>query len=178
MTLIKANVSEPRVNNSIRVPNVKVVTDSGEFLGVMNTKDALALAEQRGLDLVEISPNSDPPVAKVMDFGKYLYEQKRNQREQKKKQRESKNRSSLKEIKVRVNIDDHDISYKNKRIIEFIKEGHRVKVSVLFFGRELTHKELGNDVLAKLLVGVETVGKVDSPAKMEGNNLSTILVSL
>lgn len=107
-----------------------------------------------------------------MDYGKYVYMQKKNQR------KNSSHKNSLKEIKVRVNIADHDISYKRKRIVEFLTAGHKVKITVCFHGRELSHKELGDVVLRKMLDGIEAHGKIESPAKMEGSNLSAIVVSV
>lgn len=161
---------EARVNRKIRAQKLKVVTDSGEFLGILSISDALREAENRGLDLVEISPNSEPPVAKIMDHGKYCYEQKKHLKK-------NVNKSSLKEIKMRVNIQDHDITYKRKKLIEFLQDGHKVKVTVCFFGREISHKELGHSVINRMLSGIEAVGKLEFPPKLEGQNLSTVVVA-
>lgn len=147
------------------------MTDAGEFLGIMPTKDALDLARQKGLDLVEVSANADPPVAKIMDFGKYKYLQKKNSK------KNNSNKGSLKEIQMGVNIEDHDIGYKRKRMLEFLKDGHRVKVTVAYHGREMSHKEIGEAVLQRMLEGIDTFGKIESGPKMEGKHLSAIIVA-
>ena len=161
---------EPRINGKIRASNLRVVTEDGGFLGILSISEALRLAEEKGLDLVEVSANADPPVAKVMDYGKYMYAQKKHQKK-------LVNKTSLKEIQMCVNIQDHDISYKRKRLIEFLQAGHKVKIAVKFRGREISHKELGDSVINRMLEGVEAYGKLEYQPKLEGMVLSTIVVS-
>ena len=164
--------SEPRINRRIRAHKLKVVADDGGFLGILSFDEAMKMAEEKELDLVEVSPNADPPVAKIMDFGKYKYEKKKHQRKN-----AAVNRSCLKELKVRVNIDEHDIVYKKKKMVEMLQAGHKVKVTVCYHGREIRHRELGDAVMAKMLDGVDKYGKAENPPRLEGQNLSVILTS-
>ncbi|HOQ33191.1 MAG TPA: translation initiation factor IF-3 [Candidatus Hydrogenedens sp.] len=136
-----------RVNEEIRAPQVRVIDDKGVQLGIMSKRDALREAEARELDLVEVAPNATPPVCRIMDFGKYRYEQKRRAREAKKKQHVI----VLKEIKLRPKIDKHDFEYKLKHIREFLEEGNKVKVSVVFRGREYEHPEFAYEVLKNII---------------------------
>ncbi len=136
-----------RVNEEIRAPQVRVIDDKGVQLGIMSKRDALREAEARELDLVEVAPNATPPVCRIMDYGKYRYEQKRRAREAKKKQHVI----VLKEIKLRPKIDKHDFEYKLKHIREFLEEGNKVKVSVVFRGREYEHPEFAYEVLKNII---------------------------
>ena len=139
---------------------------------MLSLDEALKLAEEKELDLVEVSPNAEPPVAKIMDFGKYKYEVKKQQRKN-----ASANKSCLKELKVRINIEEHDITYKKKKLAEMLKDGHKVKVTVCYHGREIRHKDLGDAVMKKMLDGIDAYGKMESPPRLEGQNLSVILTS-
>lgn len=159
-----------RINHRIRAREVRVIGPDGAQLGVMDTRRALELAQQHGLDLAEISPNSKPPVCKILDFGKYKYELK------KKAQAAKKNQVivELKEIQFRPQTDDHDIDFKVKHIIRFLGEGNKVKVSVRFRGREAMHADLGFKLLRQIVEMVGTAGAVETPPKMEGKILSMI----
>lgn len=159
-----------RINHRIRAREVRVIGPDGAQLGVMDTRRALELAQQHGLDLAEISPNSKPPVCKILDFGKYKYELK------KKAQAAKKNQVivELKEIQFRPQTDDHDVDFKVKHIIRFLGEGNKVKVSVRFRGREAMHADLGFKLLRQIVEMVGTAGTVETPPKMEGKILSMI----
>lgn len=168
---IKTSNVEPRINGRIRARELKVVNEEGGFLGIVSTAEAFQLAREQGLDLVEISANSSPPVAKIMDYGKYKYMQKKNQK------KNCQNKPSIKDIKMRVNIDDHDLVFKKKKLIELLGDGHTVRVTILFHGRELSHKELGENVIYKVLEGTESYGKITNPPKFEGQNLTATIVA-
>ena len=135
-----------RINDEIRIREVRVTDENGESLGIMQTKDALKLAEDRHLDLVEVAPKARPPVCKIMDFGKYRYEQQKRDKEARKKQKVV----TVKEVKLRPNIEQHDFDVKLKNAQRFIEEGNKVKVTIMFRGRELSHPELGNEVVDKI----------------------------
>ena len=163
-----------RINRQIRAHEVRVIDENGEQRGVMRLFDACALAEEAGLDLVEVSPNANPPVCKILDFGKYRYELE-------KKQRDAKNNQAVvkvKEIRMQPKIDKHDLETKSKFIAEFLGEGNKVKVSVRFRGRELAHTELGKVVLDKILEILSENGvlyNLDKPAFMEGKMMSMLV---
>ena len=139
-------MSGPRYNEFIQSPKVRVIDENGENLGVMYTREAFEQAQEVGLDLVEISPNADPPVAKFLDIGRYKYEAQKKAAEQRKKQKTQ----EIKEIKMRPNIDDHDYDTKMKKVFEFLEEGDKVKVTMRFRGREMAHGELGMAVLRRV----------------------------
>ena len=139
----------------------------------MSIHDALKVASDASLDLVEVAPNSSPPVCKLMDFGRYKYELKKKSSEQKKKQKTI----MLKEIKIRPNIGDGDLDIKIKYIKNFFLEGHKVKVSVNFRGREIVHNSIGKDIMTKILKEVEELAKIDMEPKLEGNNMTMMLSS-
>ncbi len=162
-----------RLNQAIRVKEVRLITDSGDQ-DVVSIEDAIARATQAGMDLVEIAPQATPPVCKIMDYGKYKFEQEKRLKESKKRQKLVK----LKEIRMQPRIEKHDLAFKTKHIIEFLGEGNKVKVTIRFRGRELAHTELGKDVLIKAidLLNDQEVGfNVDIPPKMEGRFMSMIL---
>jgi translation initiation factor IF-3 len=161
-----------RINNNIRVPQVRLVGENIEA-GVYNTQDAIKIAKELLLDLIEISPNANPPVCKISDYNKFLYELKVREREQAKKQRET--NKELKEIRFTSNTDEGDIETKKKKIIEFLKKGHKVKTFIIFKGREITHSERGQILLLKLATDVEEVGKAEYLPKMEGKNMHMII---
>ncbi|MGI6432315.1 MAG: translation initiation factor IF-3 [Sphaerochaetaceae bacterium] len=165
---------ELRVNRQIRSREVFVIDADGNQKGVMNILDALELADAAGLDLVEVSPNANPPVCKVLDFGKYRYEQEKRNREAKKNQVVVK----LKEIRMQPKIDRHDMEFKTKAIADFLSEGNKVKVSVRFRGRELAHTELGKkvlDTILHILSEKEVNYNLDKTAAMEGRMMSMIV---
>lgn len=170
----QARNNEPRINHMIRVPQVRVVRDD-EQLGIMSTEEAKRLAEDNGLDLVEIVANSRPPVCRIMDYNKHKYEQKIKRKEAEKKQRES--QSTLKEIRFRPGIAEHDAETKTNQARKFLEEGYHVQFNLQFKGqRELSHKEQGFNVLNKVIKTLETIATVERYPKMDGNRISCVLV--
>lgn len=159
------------MNEKIRAPRVLVIDNEGNKLGVMMTRDAISLANDRGLDLVEVAPKADPPVARVLDYGKYLYDQKKKQRDSKKKQAQQ----QLKEIKLRTKTEDHDLQTKLKKGKEFLEKGDRVKIRIMYRGREMAHPELGKDVLERVVNELEPYGAPMDRATMQGRNLITVI---
>ena len=160
-----------RINHRIRVPEVRVITDDGEQLGVMQTHEALRLAEERGLDLVEISPRAFPPVCKVMDYGKYKYEQS------KKKQQARKHASTveIKEIKFRPKTEGHDMDFKVKHVRRFLEGGNKVRLAVVFRGREITHPQTGMNVLNRVVEATADIAGVEVTPNMEGRRMVMII---
>jgi translation initiation factor IF-3 len=148
------------------------VTDDGESLGVMDTRDAIQEARRRSLDLVEIAPNAQPPVAKIIDYGKFLYEQKKKAHEAKKKQVTV----QVKEIKFRPGTDDHDYRYRMEHARQWLGEGDKVRAAIAFRGREMTHRELGAKILKKLSEELADIAEVEVAPKMEGYQMFTIFV--
>ena len=151
---------------------MRVVGADGEPLGVMDTRDAVAKARETGLDLVEIAPNAQPPVCRIIDYGKFLYEEKKKQHEQKKKQVTV----TVKEIKFRPGTDDHDYQYRVKRALEWIEDGDKVRAAIAFRGREMSHRELGSKILARLRDDLAAVADVEVSPKMEGYQMFAIFV--
>ena len=162
----------PRVNDAITSNTVLVIDDEGEKRGVMKTEAAIALAEEAGLDLVEVSPNAEPPVCKIMDYGKYKYQAQKKAAEARKKQKVI----EVKEIKLRPGIDTHDYDVKMRAMKRFFEEGDKVKVTMRFRGREMAHTELGFDLLQKVKADTEEIAKVEFEPKMEGRQMIMILV--
>lgn len=161
----------PRINEEIRAREIRVLSADNEQIGIMSSRDALALAEQQQLDLVEISPNAKPPVCRIMNFGKFRYEQQKREKEAKKKQKVI----TLKEVKLRPHIEDHDFYVKMKNASKFLGEGNKVKVTIMFRGRELSHPELGLNVLTRFANELAEVATVEKAAKLEGRNMTMIL---
>ena len=161
----------PRYNEFIQSQKVRVIDENGENLGVMFTREAFEQAQEVGLDLVEISPNADPPVAKFLDIGRFKYEAQKKANEQRKKQKTQ----EIKEIKMRPNIDDHDYGVKMRKIHEFIGEGDKVKVTLRFRGRELAHGELGMQLLQRVQGDVAELAKVEQHPRMEGRQMLMVL---
>ncbi len=161
----------PRANYRIRIPQVRVIGVDGEQLGVLATRDALKMAEQEGLDLVEISPNARPPVCRIMDLGKYKYEQAKSERKARKKQS-----STLKEMRYRPKIDKHDIEFKTRHVYSFLEAGHKVKVYVEFRGREVTHTEFGIRILGQVEELLKGVGVPETRPRMEGRHMTMLFV--
>jgi translation initiation factor IF-3 len=159
------------VNNRIRAPEVRVIDPNGEQLGIFPIREALTTAREMGLDLVEVSPKSKPPVCRIMDYGKYKYEQKKRLQEAKKKQ----SVVHMKEVKLRPKIDEHDFQFKLRHIERFLSEGNKAKITVIFRGRELAHKELGREKLERVAEAVKELGAIDQGPKQEGRNLAMVL---
>jgi len=160
-----------RINEQIRVREIRLIRDEGEHQGIMTTMEALAIAQDLGLDLVEVAPQAVPPVVKILDYGKFKFENEKRVRDSKKKQKLLK----LKEIRMQPKIDDHDLAFKSKHVREFLLEGNKVKVTVRFRGRELAHTELGLDVLKDVLARIEGDYVMDKPPAMEGRFMSMVL---
>ncbi len=167
----KRNEDIARVNRQIRAPQVRVINEQGEMLGVMTVPDAIRKAEEAGLDLVEVSPNAEPPVCKIIDFGKYKYEVQKKKNEAKKKQKVV----TIKEIKLRPNIDPHDLGIKTKQMKGFIEDGDKVKITLRFRGREMAHIELGRALMDKVRDEFGEGARVELPARMEGRQMIMIL---
>ncbi|MBX3243074.1 MAG: translation initiation factor IF-3 [Acidobacteria bacterium] len=161
-----------RTNERIRVPSVRVVTEDGETLGIMDTRDAIREARDRGVDLVEIAPNAKPPVCRLIDYGKFQYEQKKKAHEAKKKQVTV----QVKEIKFRPGTDDHDYGYRMKHARQWLEDGDKVRAAIAFRGREMSHRELGAKILAKLTEDLVDLADVEVAPKMEGYQMFTIFV--
>lgn len=157
----------PRVNDRIRAPEIRLIGAEGENIGVVPPARGLELAEAAGLDLVEISPNAVPPVCKIMDFGKYKYEQQKRESEARKKQKTI----EIKEIKFRPNTDTHDYDVKMRNVVKFLENGDKVKVTLRFRGREMAHQNLGRDLLERVAEDVKDIGKVENMPKMEGRQM-------
>ena len=160
-----------RINERIRVPAVRVVDENGEQLGVMDTRDAIQRARGLGLDLVEVSPNAQPPVCKIIDYGKFQYEAKKRANEQKKKQVTI----TVKEVKFRPSVDDHDYNYRVKHAREWLGDGDKVRAAIAFRGREMAHRELGAKILKRLTQDLADIADVEVAPKMEGYQMFTIL---
>ena len=161
----------PRVNEEIRIPQVRLIDQDGEMQGVLTVREAMQRAFAVGLDLVEISPNADPPVCKILDFGKFKYEQQKKKNEAKKKQKVI----EIKEIKVRPNIDENDYQVKMRAMKSFIEEGDKVKVTLRFRGREMAHQDIGIRVLERIRSEMDVVTKVEQMPKMENRQMVMVL---
>ncbi|RMH46889.1 MAG: translation initiation factor IF-3 [Alphaproteobacteria bacterium] len=157
----------PRVNERIRAPEIRLIGAEGENLGVMSPAEALRLAEEAGLDLVEISPTAKPPVCKIMDYGKFKYEQQKRESEARKKQKTI----EVKEVKFRPNTDKHDYDVKLRNVRRFLENGDKVKVTLRFRGREMAHQNLGRELLERVAADIEDIGKVENMPKMEGRQM-------
>ncbi len=163
----------PRANEDITASEVRVVDAEGEMLGVMPTSRAIELAENQGLDLVEISPNAEPPVCKILDYGKYKYEQQKKAAEARKSQKTV----DVKEVKIRPGIEDHDYQVKMRNARKFLENGDKVKVTMRFRGREMAHQDIGFNLLKRMIEELSDVGKVDLHPKMEGRQIIMVLSS-
>ena len=161
----------PRVNEDIRVAQVRLIDQDGEMQGVMTARDALLRAYAVGMDLLEISPNADPPVCKILDYGKYKYELQKKKNEAKKRQRVI----EIKEIKVRPNIDENDYQVKMRAMKTFIEEGDKVKVTLRFRGREMAHQDIGIKVLERIRAELELTTKVEQMPRMENRQMIMVL---
>jgi len=171
---LKRDDLQVRVNQQIRARQVRVIDENGVQLGIMSPYDALREAEQRGLDLVEVAPTAQPPVCRIMDYGKYRFEQKKRAREARKHQHQI----VIKEIKYRPKIDKHDFETKTAHVREFLGEGNKVRVTIMFRGREMSHPELGREVLRKVVEATAdlTTGEYDvESVPLEGRNMAIVL---
>ncbi len=168
MTISKENL---RINEEIRVREVRVTTAEGEQLGIMQVRDALQMALEQNLDLVEVAPTARPPVCRIMDYGKFKYEQQKRDKEAKKKQKIV----TIKEVKLRPNIEDHDFDVKKKNALRFLEDGDKVKVTIMFRGRELSHPELGRVLLVRMAKELADIANVERDPKLEGKNMIMIL---
>ncbi len=160
-----------RVNQNIQAPQVRVISPEGEQLGIMDVHEALRRAEEFSLDLVEVAPGVDPPVCKIMDYGKFRYEESKKEHERKKKQATV----VIKEIKLRPKTEDHDLQYKVKNLKRFLEEKCKVKVTIMFRGREITHPEMARHLVDRILEMVSDFAEVEQSAKFEGRNMILIL---
>ena len=163
--------SGPRYNEMITAPKVRVIDGEGENLGVLYTREANEQAAEVGLDLVEVSPNADPPVCKFLDVGKFRYEAQKKANAARKSQKTQ----EIKEIKMRPNIDDHDYDVKMRNVVRFIEDGDKVKVTLRFRGRELSHQQLGMNLLKKVQEDVAEVAKIEAYPRMEGRQMLMVL---
>jgi translation initiation factor IF-3 len=163
---------EARVNDRIRVPQVRVIGDDGQQVGVLAVREALALAQSKGLDLVEVSPTARPPVCRIMDYGKFKYEQNLRARKAKKKQHQM----QLKEIKMRPKIDDHDYMFKMRHARDFLSERDKVKFTITFRGREIAHTEIGHQLMRRILAEIHDIALVEAPPRQEGKSLSAVVM--
>jgi len=161
----------PRVNSQIAVPSVRLVDEGGAMVGVVPLREALQMAADVGLDLVEISPNAEPPVCKILDYGKFKYKTQKKKNEARKKQKVI----EVKEIKMRPGIDDHDYDVKMRAIHRFLEEGDKVKVTMRFRGREMAHSQLGMAVLQRVKGDTEAIAKVESEPRFEGRQMVMVL---
>ena len=159
------------INEEIRDREVRVVDQNGEQLGVMSSRDALALAEERQLDLVKIAPQARPPVCKLMDYGKYRFEQSKKEREFRKNQKVI----TVKEVRLSATIEDHDIDVKFKNAVKFLKDGNKVKVTIRFRGRQITHSEICRQVMNEFAERIKEYGTVDKAPQIEGRNMSMFI---
>ncbi len=162
-----------RVNREIQAPRVRVIGEDGRQIGIMPLQEALKLAYEKDLDLVEVAPDSDPPVCRLMDYEKFLYERARRERESRKARRGG----EVKEIRLRPSISEHDLSYRLQDIRDFIKEGNKVRVRVLFKGREIDHPEMALRLLEKIMAGVSDVAKIEQKPESDGRSLVMILAT-
>lgn len=163
----------PRVNEEIRSPTVRLIDQDGEMQGVMTAREAISRAYAVGLDLLEISPNAEPPVCKILDFGKFKYEQQKKKNEARKKQKVI----EIKEIKVRPNIDENDYQVKLRAMKSFIEEGDKVKVTLRFRGREMAHQDIGIKVLERIRGDMEDATKVEQMPRMENRQMIMVLAA-
>jgi len=160
-----------RTNERIRAREIRVIGDEGEQIGIMPPFEALKMAREKNLDLVEISPTAQPPVCRIMDYGKFLYQQEKKEREAKKHQKTI----TVKEVKFRINVDDHDYETKKNHVLRFLDEGDKVKATIFFRGREMTRTGLGREILERLIKDIGDRGLVEFRPRQEGNTLHAIL---
>lgn len=171
MEVLPISSKELQINEQIRDKELRVVDSDGSQLGIMPLKQALELAEQRNLDLVKIAPQAKPPVCKIIDYGKFRFEQSKREKEQRKNQRIV----DIKEVRLSLNIDTHDFETKKNHAVRFISEGNKVKASIRFRGREMGHPELGQEIMERFAQAMSEVANVEKPAKLEGRTMLMFL---
>ncbi len=164
----------PRFNYRINSPEIQVISREGENLGILNLQDAISRAKDQGLDLIEISPNAKPPVCKIMDMGKFKYDQQKKANKAKKKQK----KIELKEIKLRPVTEVHDYTFKIKNAQKFLSKGDKVKFTIRFKGRELQHSNLGNDLMEKIKQDMQSIGKVELQPRFDGKQMIMVIQPL
>ena len=164
----------PKANNRINSPEVQVIASNGENLGILNTNQAIAMAKEEGLDLIEIAPNANPPVCKIIDMGKFKYDAQKKANKAKKKQK----KIELKEIKLRPVTEIHDYSFKIKNAQKFLAKGDKVKFTIRFKGRELQHSSLGNDLMEKIKQDMQSIGRVELQPKFDGKQMIMVIQPL
>ncbi len=163
-----------RINDQIRCKSVRVIDEESEQLGIMDPREALRLAEERGLDLVEVAPNGQPPVCRIMDYGKYKYQQAKRVKESRKHQHVI----VIKEVKYRPKIDKHDFDYKTNHVREFLGQGNKVKLTIMFRGREMAHPEFGKEIIAKVVEEINDIGKPEmelNRLRLEGRTMTLVV---
>lgn len=163
--------SKNRLNHQIRAKEIRLIDSEGKMVGIVSVNEALRMAEQRDLDLVEISPGANPPVCKIMDYAKFVYEQQKREKVQKRQAAAQ----QMKELRFTARIASHDFNFKSRHAREFLLEGNKVKATVFFRGREILNQKVGEELLKKLVEELQDISKVDSPAKLEGKKLSLTL---
>jgi len=168
---IPGKQQEARVNERIRVPQVRVIGDDGSQIGILTTREALAMAQAKGLDLVEVAATSRPPVCRIMDYGKFKYEQNLRAR----KARKNQHQMQLKEVKMRPKIEDHDYNFKLRHAREFLAERDKVKFTITFRGREMARMELGYKIIEQILADIAEIAVVETPARAEGRTLTMVV---
>ena len=164
-------VKEVSINRDIRAPEVRVIDPEGKQLGILAVREAIRIAEERGLDLVEVAPNSQPPVCRIMNYGKYKYQQSKRTQEARKHQTVIR----IKEVKVRPRTEEHDFQFKLRHVKRFLDEGNKVKISILFRGREIAHPEFGKELLNRFIEGVKDVVVIEQSPRLEGRNMVMIM---
>ncbi|MDY6857143.1 MAG: translation initiation factor IF-3 [Thermodesulfobacteriota bacterium] len=164
-------IKKVSVNKGIRAPEVRVINPEGKQLGIISLKEALRIAEEEGLDLVEVAPNSLPPVCRIMDYGKFKYQQSKKAHEAKKTQ----TTIQVKEVKIRPKTEEHDFQYKLRHIKRFLMDGNKAKVHIIFRGREITHSNMGIKILNRIAEEVKDIGTIEQKPKLEGRNMAMII---
>ncbi|RMH79637.1 MAG: translation initiation factor IF-3 [Acidobacteria bacterium] len=167
-------MQEYRVNRQIRAKEVRLIDEKGKQIGIVPLQEALRIASEKGLDLVEIAPQANPPVCKILDYGKFLYELKKKEKEAKKKQKE--HAMEVKDVMLSLRIDEHDLNVKLKHMRDFLMDGDKVRVRIRFRGRENLHPELGDKLASRIIESLSDVGQLESPTKKEGNFLVFSLI--
>jgi translation initiation factor IF-3 len=162
---------EPRINERIRVPEVRLIDEEGRQIGIIRTAEAMTMARERDVDLVEVAATASPPVARLMDFGRYKYEQAKKEREAKKHQVNV----QLREVRMKPKIDDHDVDFKTRTAAKLLKQGDKVKVTVMFRGREITHPQIGKALLDRVQASLEDIASLEKDAMLEGRHMTIIL---
>ncbi len=167
-------IKDVRVNREIHAKEVRVIDPNGKQLGILPLVEALKAAQSFDLDLVEVSPKSNPPVCKIMDYGKFKYQQSKKAHEAKKRQAVQ----HIKEVKLRPKTEEHDFQFKLKHIERFLKDGNKTKVTIVFRGREMAHPEMGKNILLRIIEGIKDFGKVEQSPKLDGRNLTMVLAPI